>query len=128
MIRRDFINRLAKTAAGIWLADDALSLLEPRRKYWPGASFAPTELPYFQHGDWLSMTGEKIFVRVWMHEDPGAGARASPAPERAHHSRPDHRRRNPAPHPRQDPRILKILHAPIEQRRELVGGRARGAL
>jgi hypothetical protein len=38
--RRRFLTQLARTAAGLLLAPDALELiLEPRRRLWPGADF-----------------------------------------------------------------------------------------
>jgi hypothetical protein len=40
MLRRDFLSRLARTAAGLLVAEDAAELLlEPSRKLWPGHSF-----------------------------------------------------------------------------------------
>lgn len=43
MKRRDFLNYAVRSAAGLYLADDALELLlEPRRQLWPGAEFAPS--------------------------------------------------------------------------------------
>jgi len=41
--RRDFLARLVRSAAGLYVADDALEvLLEQRRKLWPGWSPDPT--------------------------------------------------------------------------------------
>ena len=37
MLRRDFLRRLAMTAAGLLVADDALELLTEPRRFWPGA-------------------------------------------------------------------------------------------
>lgn len=41
MKRLDFLKHAIRTAAGLYIAPDALeAILEPRRKLWPGASFA----------------------------------------------------------------------------------------
>jgi hypothetical protein len=62
MIRRNFLRTLARNAAGLYLAPDALELLaEPRRKYWPGADFGggPIVLGSFQE------TLNRIWQEAW---------------------------------------------------------------
>ena len=55
--RRDFLKRLTLTAAGLYVADDAISLLtEPRRKYWSGHDFG--------YSPWKFSVGSPIIV-VW---------------------------------------------------------------